>query len=133
MLVVDDNDDNREIYSTGLRHGGFEVSVACDGGEALEVARRCRPAIVIMDLAMPFMDGFEAIARLREMPETRNVYILVLSGFDDAESRKRAVEVGCDEYASKPFLPRALLERVVAIAAERERLAITTGVRRKQR
>jgi len=108
VLVVDDNEDNREIYATMLRHAGFEVEVACDGEEALAVARRFLPEVVIMDLGMPVMDGWEAIKALRADPDTKHAYVVVVSGFADSRSRARATEAGCDEFLAKPCLPRDL-------------------------
>lgn len=115
VLVVDDNEDNRDIYASSLRHKGFAVEVAADGAEAVEVARRLRPAIVVMDLGMPGMDGWDAIAALRATPETRDTYVIVVSGFADTTSRKRAREAGCDEFLAKPCLPKVLIERIIAV------------------
>lgn len=115
VLVVDDNEDNRDIYAASLRHAGYEVEVACDGEEAVEVARRMRPSVVVMDLGMPGMDGWNAIAALRATPETRDVYVIVVSGFADTTSRKRAREAGCDEFLAKPCLPKVLVERITAV------------------
>ena len=115
VLVVDDNEDNREIYAASLRHSGYPVEVACDGEEALDIARRLQPAIVVMDLGMPGMDGWEAIAALRATPETKNTYVIVVSGFADTTSRKRARDAGCDEFLAKPCLPKVLLERITDV------------------
>lgn len=119
VLVVDDNEDNRDIYATSLEHAGYSVEVACDGEDALAVARRTQPSIVVMDLGMPGMDGWEAIAELRATPETRDTYIIVVSGFADTTSRKRAREAGCDEFLAKPCLPKVLIERVKDVLAKR--------------
>jgi CheY-like chemotaxis protein len=108
VLVVDDNEDNREIYASSLRHAGFEVEIACDGEEALVVARRFQPEFVIMDLGMPVMDGWAAIRGLRDHPDTKNAYVIVVSGFADSQSRLRATEAGCNEFLAKPCLPRDL-------------------------
>lgn len=115
MLVVDDNEDNRDIYATTLRHAGFAVEVACDGSEALSVARRMKPEVVVMDLGMPVMDGWEAIRGLRDDPETKDTYVIVVSGFADSASRARAKQVGCDEFVAKPCLPRDLTERIARV------------------
>jgi two-component system, cell cycle response regulator DivK len=115
VLVVDDNEDNRDIYAASLRHKGYSVEVASDGEEALAIARRLRPAIVVMDLGMPGMDGWDAIAALRATPETRNTYVIVVSGFADTTSRKRAREAGCDEFIAKPCLPKVLIERIADV------------------
>jgi len=120
ILVVDDNEDNREIYATGLRYAGYDVEIACDGAEALEVARRTRPAIILLDLGMPGMDGWDAIKELRATRETRSTYILVVSGFADATSRKRARDAGCDEFLAKPCLPRVVVERVADVLSKQK-------------
>ena len=117
ILVVDDHEDNREIYAATLRHAGYAVELACDGGEALAIAARSRPRIVVMDLGMPGMDGWEAIRRMREQTETASAHVIVVSGFADAASQKRAIEAGCDEFLAKPCLPRALIERVEQVLA----------------
>lgn len=119
VLVVDDNEDNREIYATSLRHKGYDVEVASDGSEAVDVARRRRPAIVVMDLGMPGMDGWEAIAALRATPETRDTYVIVVSGFADTASKKRARDAGCDEFLAKPCLPKALIERIADVLKQK--------------
>jgi CheY-like chemotaxis protein len=72
-----------------------------------------------MDLGMPGMDGWDAIAALRAAPETRATYVIVVSGFADTTSRKRARDVGCDEFLAKPCLPKALLERVSTVLAKK--------------
>lgn len=119
VLVVDDNEDNRDIYATSLQHKGYAVEVAADGGEAIEIARRLRPSIVVMDLGMPGMDGWEAIAALRATPETSDTYVIVVSGFADRTSRKRARDAGCDEFLAKPCLPKVLIERIVDVLKKR--------------
>ena len=119
VLVVDDNEDNRDIYATSLEHAGYEVEIACEGAEALSIARRAHPAIIVMDLGMPGMDGWDAIAELRATIETRDTYVIVVSGFADTTSRKRARDAGCDEFLAKPCLPKVLLERVTKILATR--------------
>lgn len=117
ILVVDDSEDNRDIYATTLRHVGHRVEVAGDGQEALDIATRARPDIVVMDLGMPGMDGWEAIRVLRQTRETRDTYVMVVSGFADETSRRRAIDAGCDEFLAKPCLPRTLIERVAYVIA----------------
>jgi CheY-like chemotaxis protein len=119
ILVVDDSEDNRDIYAASLEHAGYQVELASDGAEALAIARRARPKIVVMDLGMPVMDGWEAIAALRAAPETHDTYVIVVSGFADAKSRQRAVDAGCDEFLAKPCLPKVLLQRVIDVLAKR--------------
>jgi CheY-like chemotaxis protein len=109
VLVVDDFDDNRELFATVLRQEGFVVTTAADGVEALEIAAREAPDVILMDLAMPRMDGFDAIERLRLEEHGRDALIVVISAFTDRASRVRAEEVGADAFLAKPCSPRALL------------------------
>lgn len=112
VLVVDDHEDNRELFSTVLRDAGYFVTTACDGIEALEIAARERPRVILMDLAMPRLDGFDAIARLRLEKHGRAAHVIVVSAFSDRLSRTRAEEVGADGFLAKPCLPRALVAAV---------------------
>lgn len=117
MLVVDDVEDNRELLATVLRDEGFVVTTAADGVEALEVAARERPSVILMDLAMPRMDGFDAIERLRSEEHGRAAFIIVVSAFDDRRSHARARDLGADAFLVKPYAPRdvvALVERASA-------------------
>jgi two-component system, cell cycle response regulator DivK len=112
VLVVDDHDDNRELFATVLRGEGLVVITARDGVDGLEVAARERPDVVLMDLAMPIMDGFDAIERLRREEHGRSMLIIVASAFADRASRQRAMEVGADAFLAKPCSPRDLIALV---------------------
>jgi two-component system, cell cycle response regulator DivK len=112
VLVVDDHEDNRELFATLLRGEGFVVTTATDGVEALEVAAREEPDVILMDLAMPRMDGFGAIAALRREEHGRVAFIIVVSAFCDRASRTRAEEAGADAFLQKPCTPSALLDAV---------------------
>jgi two-component system, cell cycle response regulator DivK len=116
VLVVDDHDDNRELFATVLRDAGFVVITARDGAEGVELAARERPNIVLMDLAMPVMDGFDAIERLRSEDHGRGMLIIVASAFADRASRQRAAKVGADAFLAKPCSPRDLIALVNELA-----------------
>lgn len=120
VLVVDDLEDNRELFAAVLRARGIVVTTAADGVEALEVAARERPQVILMDLAMPCMDGFDAIERLRREEHGRDAYIIVISAFNDRSSRTRAEEVGADAFIAKPCDPRTLVAAVTAAFADGE-------------
>lgn len=117
VLVVDDLEDNRELFATVLRNAGIVVETADDGAAALEVAARECPEVILMDLAMPGMDGFEAIERLRRAEHGQTAVIIVISAFCDRASRKRAEEVGADAFLDKPCAPHVLLAAVDAAFA----------------
>ncbi|MBX3192774.1 MAG: response regulator [Labilithrix sp.] len=112
MLVVDDYEDTRLIYAETLRFAGFEVAEAANGRDAIELARRINPDVVVMDLAMPVMDGWEATRRLKSDPRTRTIPIVAVTGHDEAEHRHLAWRAGCDELYSKPLLPNQLVRRI---------------------
>lgn len=112
ILVVDDVEDNRELSAMVLRRAGFLVEVAGSGVQAVEVAARVRPLIVVMDLAMPDMDGFEAARRIRALPTGREIHIVAMSAFSDGDTRARATRAGCDHYLTKPCDPARLVDHV---------------------
>ena len=109
ILLVEDNEDNRIVYSTILRHSGYAVLEANSGESGLELARTEQPALILMDIGLPGMDGFEATARLRRSEVTRDIPVIALTAHTLPEHRARALEVGCDGFlqlvhASPPAL-----------------------------
>jgi two-component system cell cycle response regulator DivK len=105
VLVVDDSADAREMYAEYLEFSGFRVVTACNGQEALAAAHEEWPAVIIMDLAMPVMDGWEAIHRLRLDPLTADIPIVALSAYAFGEAPGRARMTGADLCLTKPCLP----------------------------
>ena len=119
VLVVDDFQDNREMYAEYLVFSGFRVIQAANGREALDQAFENHPDIIIMDLSLPVMDGWEATRRLKGAPETSHIPIIALTAHAMASDREKALEAGCDDYDTKPIeLPR-LLEKIEARLASR--------------
>lgn len=114
VLVVDDVEDNRELVSLVLGRRGYSVELAIDGIDAIERARALRPTLILMDLAMPNMDGFDATRSIRAIPELASAYIIAFSAFTDVASKERALAAGCNEILGKPCAPDALLARVEA-------------------
>ena len=112
VLVVDDTEDARELFATVLRREGFVVVTAADGLEALEVAASERPSVIVLDLAMPRMDGFEALPLLRRELEGADAFVIVVSACTDPRSRARAVDAGCDDFLAKPCSPSTLVASV---------------------
>jgi len=113
VLVVDDCEDNRDLFATVLRAAGFVVSTANDGVDGLAVAARERPDLIILDLAMPKMDGFAVLEVLRQQ-ETIDAYVIVISALGDRPTRARIEALGADDYLQKPCTPRELVARVAA-------------------
>jgi CheY-like chemotaxis protein len=124
VLVVDDMEDNRDLYAMSLSRLGYVVETAVDGDDGVARAVASGPAVILMDLAMPNVDGFEATQRIRATASLAGVYIIAISAFTDAVSIQRALAAGCDEVLAKPCPPEQLAERVaigVAGARQRER------------
>jgi CheY-like chemotaxis protein len=108
ILVVDDFDDTRLMMRLWLQKRGYRVVEASDGLEALEVARRESPHLVIMDIEMPEMDGLAATRQIRSDENLRDVPVVAVSAYGAEHWRDRALEAGCNEYVSTPFEPREL-------------------------
>ena len=103
VLVVEDTIDTRLVVSLSLQHQGFSVLMAANGEEAVELAKRALPDIILMDLNMPRCDGLAATRRIRRQPELRHVPILAVTAYDSRGMREAAMEAGCDEYITKPI------------------------------
>lgn len=102
ILYVEDNDDNVYVLRERLERIGFEVHVAGDGVQGISMARELEPDLIIMDLILPEMDGWEAARRLRADEATRGIPIVALSSSAMPEDRARALQAGCDRFDSKP-------------------------------
>jgi CheY-like chemotaxis protein len=112
LLLVEDNEDNRIIYSTVLRHIGYQVVEALDGVQAVALARSVRPDLILMDISIPEMDGWEATRILRQDPITRDIPIIALTAHALADDRERASLIGFTSYLAKPIEPRAVVAEV---------------------
>ena len=113
VLIVDDDPSIRKLVATTLEDvGGFELVEAADGDEALELAREDAPAIVLLDIDMPGIDGFEACRRLRAEPQTADATVVMLTAAADEEAERAAEEAGADLFITKPFSPLELLRLV---------------------
>jgi len=119
VLVVDDAADARALYGEYLQYLGFRVETAENGAQAIQSARRESPAIIIMDLAMPELDGWQAIKRLKSDPLAADIPIVALSAYSFGEEPKRAREAGADLCLSKPCLPSQLARVIRALLVRR--------------
>jgi CheY-like chemotaxis protein len=115
ILVVDDFDDNRAMYAEYLALKGFRVAEATDGDQAVARATELLPALVVMDLSLPGMDGWEATRLLKSDARTKHIAILALSGHAEESHAQRAREAGCDAFVAKPCLPEELVVKVRAL------------------
>jgi len=112
VLVVDDFDDAREMYAEYLEFVGFEVDTASNGREAVEKAQDGEPDIILMDLSLPIMDGWEATRLLKQDARTRNIPVMALTGHVLAGNAEHAREAGADEFVAKPCLPQDLENKI---------------------
>jgi CheY-like chemotaxis protein len=112
VLIVDDVQDNRTIYVLFLKFSGFRVAEAENGKEALDTATTLLPDVIVMDLSLPVMDGWEATRRLKRDPRTEKIPVIVLTGHALPEHAQAAREAGCDVVITKPCLPDQLLETI---------------------
>ncbi len=112
VLVVEDYQDAREMYAAYLQFSGYRVAEATNGVEAIEQAQELMPDIILMDLALPKMDGWEATRRLKSDARTRNIPIVALTGHALAGHAEGARQAGCDSFVTKPCLPDALVAEI---------------------
>ena len=115
ILIVDDFPDNREMYTQFLEFSGLRVAEAQNGMEALERAFDLLPDLIVMDLSLPGLDGWEATRRLKADERTRAIPVIALTGHALAGHSKGAMEAGCDAFITKPCLPERLLEEIQAM------------------
>jgi CheY-like chemotaxis protein len=131
VLVVEDYQDAREMYAAYLQFSGYRVAEAANGVEALEKTRELMPDIILMDLALPKMDGWEATRRLKADETTRHIPIVALTGHALAGHAEGARQAGCDAFVTKPCLPDALVTEIERMLAARRTEA--AGAKRASR
>jgi two-component system cell cycle response regulator DivK len=112
ILVVEDQEDNRAILRDLLSMAGYELIEAGDGAEGVELARRERPDLILMDIQLPVIDGYEATRRIKGEPALKSIPIIAVTSYALSGDEAKARAAGCDGYVTKPFSPRDLLARV---------------------
>jgi len=115
ILLVDDNEFNRDMLSRRLERRGYQVSCAVDGAECLAVTRQTAPDLVLLDLSLPVVSGWDVAAALKSDPETAGIPIVALTAHSMVGDRERALAVGCDDYDTKPVEFVRLLEKIEAL------------------
>jgi two-component system, cell cycle response regulator DivK len=109
ILVVEDQEDNRTILRDLLTHAGFTVLEAVTGEEGVRAAEAHRPDLILMDIQLPVVDGYEATRRIKARPELRAIPIVAVTSYALSGDEAKARAAGCDSYVTKPFSPRQLL------------------------
>ena len=112
ILVIEDHEDNRRIMRDLLTSSGYEVIEAVTGEEGVTAAENYRPNLILMDVQLPGMNGYEAVQRIKANPDLQRIPIIVVTSYALSGEDVKAFEAGCDAYVSKPFSPRKLLTKI---------------------
>jgi two-component system, cell cycle response regulator DivK len=112
ILVVEDQEDNRQILRDLLTHAGYEVIEIDNGEQAFPAAVEHRPDVILMDIQLPLLDGYEATKRIKADPALKHIPIIVVTSYAFSDDEAKARTAGCDAYVAKPFSPRALLDKI---------------------
>ncbi len=112
ILLVEDNEMNRDMLSRRLERRGYSVIIAVDGAEGIEKTRSAAPHLILMDMSLPVLDGWEATRQLKTAPETQSIPIIALTAHAMSGDREKAIEAGCDDYDTKPIDLNRLLAKI---------------------
>lgn len=115
ILLVEDNEMNRDMLSRRLMRKGFEVVIAVDGQQGVDLAGAEIPDLILMDMSLPVLDGWEATRKIREAPETARIPVIALTAHAMSGDREKALEAGCDDYDTKPVDLERLLGKMQAL------------------
>jgi len=119
ILYVEDNEDNVYVVKSRLTRAGFTILIAADGAQGVAMASTEQPDLILMDLSLPVLDGWEATRRIKAAPETKHIPVVALTAHAMAGDREKALAAGCDDFDTKPIeLPR-LLQKIRALLPER--------------
>jgi len=119
ILYVEDNEDNVYVVKSRLTRAGFTILVAADGAQGVAMASTEQPDLILMDLSLPVLDGWEATRRIKAAPETKHIPVVALTAHAMAGDREKALAAGCNDFDTKPIeLPR-LLQKIRALLPER--------------
>jgi two-component system cell cycle response regulator DivK len=112
ILVVEDQEDNRQILRDLLTKAGFDMIEAENGEDAVALAQASRPDLILMDIQLPILDGYEATRRIKADPNLKSIPIIVVTSYALSGDEEKARLAGCDDYVAKPFSPRQLLAKI---------------------
>ncbi len=118
ILLVEDNEMNRDMLSRRLERKGYEVLIAVDGQEGVNMAKSESPSLILLDMSLPVMDGWEAARQLKAAPETKSIPVLGLSAHAMTPDRDKAIKAGCDDYDTKPVDIKRLLGKIQALLGD---------------
>jgi two-component system cell cycle response regulator DivK len=112
ILCIEDNEDNVYVLENRLTRAGFTVLIASDGAQGVSMAAAELPDLILMDLSLPVLDGWDATRRIKDMPETRHIPVIALTAHAMTGDRERAIAAGCDDFDTKPVDMRRLLDKI---------------------
>ena len=119
ILLVEDNEMNRDMLSRRLARKGYEVSIAVDGKQGVEMAQADAPDLILMDMSLPVLDGWEATRQLKGADATRGIPVIALTAHAMSGDREKALEAGCDDYDTKPIELARLLEKIESMLGKK--------------
>jgi CheY-like chemotaxis protein len=119
VLLVEDNEESRDGLARHLRRKGYEILLAVDGREGVDMVRAEAPDLILMDMSLPGLDGWEATRQLKAAPQTRGIPVIALTAHAMAGDREKALEVGCDDYDTKPVEFSRLLGKIESLLREK--------------
>jgi len=114
ILLVEDNEMNRDMLTRRLERKGYRILAAEDGQAGVELAAQAKPDLILMDLSLPVLDGWEATRRLKASPDTKHIPVIALTAHAMVEDQEKAYEAGCDDFDTKPVMIERLLEKIQA-------------------
>ena len=117
ILVIEDNEINQDLILRRLKKKGFEVVIASDGEEGLKLIGEISPDLILLDMSIPKMDGWQVAQASKSNPETKNIPIIALTAHAMQGDREKALEAGCDEYETKPIQFKQLLSKIEKLAS----------------
>ena len=119
ILLVEDNEMNRDMLSRRLVRNGFEIVIAVDGQQGVDLATSAQPDLILMDLSLPVIDGWEATRRVKANPATAKIPVIALTAHAMAQDKEKALAAGCDDFDTKPVELQRLLEKINALLSKR--------------
>jgi two-component system cell cycle response regulator DivK len=120
ILIIEDNELNRDMLSRRLQHRGYDVLLAVDGADGVDVARASMPDLVLMDMSLPVVDGWEATRRMKADGTLRHIPVIALTAHAMSNDREKALDAGCDDYDTKPIELARLLSKIEALLERRD-------------
>ncbi|MGB8646167.1 MAG: response regulator [Anaerolineae bacterium] len=115
ILLIEDNEMNRDMLSRRLERRGYTVLMAWDGAQGVEIAHSTLPDLILMDMSLPVLDGWEATRQLKAAPDTRTIPVIALTAHAMSDDRDKAMQAGCDDYDTKPVDLNRLLTKIEAL------------------